>query len=78
LLVDHEPGVRVELYNLNGRGLARALTGDGRGAISDFEFFVANARDYRQFVSQRKAWIAALKRGENPFDRETLLALRDQ
>jgi hypothetical protein len=63
------------------RGLARALTGNRRGAIEDFQFFVARRKPDakgNKLVEQRRNWIAALKEGRNPFDRATLDAIRDQ
>ncbi|MBE9041051.1 hypothetical protein IQ235_09695 [Oscillatoriales cyanobacterium LEGE 11467] len=51
---------------IDSRGLARALSGDREGAISDFTTFVEGAQnDTRKF--QRQEWIDALKEGENPF-----------
>jgi WD40 repeat protein len=65
----------------DSRGLARALAGDHAGALEDFRAFVeamqADAA-YEDRVAERKAWIAALEAGQNPFDEETLLALREE
>jgi WD40 repeat protein len=75
----------VELEPENGechdaRGLARALTGDYRGAIEDFEFYIEWARDKRpeRLLSWRQEWIGELKAGRNPFDAATLEALRNE
>ena len=69
---------------IDSRGLARALTGDYAGAIEDFQFYIKWAEDTpRSFQSDedialRKAWIAALEAGQNPFDDTTLQAMREQ
>jgi tetratricopeptide (TPR) repeat protein len=65
----------------DSRGVNRALLGEVDGAIEDFEAFVAFYQDddpYKEYVSKRKAWIEALRTGENPFDEETLAALREE
>ena len=61
--------------------MALALTGDFDGAIADFEFYVAWAPSHNrlsEYIELRKAWIAALKAGKNPFDTATLEQLRNQ
>ena len=60
----------------DSRGLARALTGDYAGAVEDFRYFVAHWED-EELVAQRQAWIAELEADRNPFDEETLEALRN-
>jgi len=53
----------------------------GSKSEEDFEFAVAWAgqgNESEDFVAARKAWIAALKAGQNPFDEETLKALRSE
>jgi tetratricopeptide (TPR) repeat protein len=60
---------------LDSRGLARALTGDFKGAIEDFEIFVKSAGNAEK-KKQRKGWIEALKQGKNPFTPEELEKLR--
>lgn len=64
------------------RGLARALRGDTSGAIEDFGAYVAWVTqahgEYAAQAERREAWIEALQAGENPFDEETLAALRDE
>jgi tetratricopeptide (TPR) repeat protein len=68
----------------DSRGLARALTGDTKGAIEDFSFYVKELKKEKKseaselWIKQRTQWIAALKAGKNPFDAETLHAIRDQ
>lgn len=62
------------------RGLARALTGDPKGAIEDFRFAVEKADGPKKdaFVARRKAWIEALEAGRNPFDAATLRELDEE
>ena len=63
----------------DSRGLARALSGDYTGAVDDFEAFVAATKSddfYREIAEKRQRWIEALGAGLNPFDAETLNALR--
>jgi hypothetical protein len=65
----------------DSRGLARALTGDVAGAIADFEFAVAWARETgneEAFIDSREGWIAELRAGRDPFDEETLAQLRGE
>jgi regulator of sirC expression with transglutaminase-like and TPR domain len=82
-----EQAVRLDPENGNIRdrcGLARALTGDTKGAIEDFSFFVKKLKKEKKseanelHIKQRTQWILALKAGKNPFDAETLNAIRDQ
>lgn len=55
----------------DSRGIARVLTGDFEGAISDFEAYVAytSSEEYRTL---RQEWIDALRAGENPLTPEVL------
>ena len=66
---------------LDSRGLARALTGDIQGAIEDFQAF-ADYTDYPEELKyqqeQRRQWIEALKKGENPFTEKVLEELKNQ
>lgn len=66
LLSDGEPNYR------DSRGVARAITGDFKGAIEDFEAYVA-ANQGEPNGEQRQEWIDMLTAGENPFDNEALL-----
>jgi WD40 repeat protein len=71
--LDPSPGFR------DSRGLARALAGDTKGAVEDFQAFVDWSKENGQYDSmgkQREGWIAALKQGKNPFDQKTLDSLR--
>ncbi|MCP4351713.1 MAG: hypothetical protein GY795_40115, partial [Desulfobacterales bacterium] len=82
-----EQAVQKPNYYKNSRGIARALTGDIEGAIKDFESFsdlmettVALYSDDKkaelaEIVSRPKRWIDDLRKGENPFTPEEILAL---
>jgi WD40 repeat protein len=63
----------------DSRGVARALVGDRAGALEDFRTFVDLAR-YREVadevVAERRAWIRALEKGEDPITPEVMEALR--
>lgn len=51
------------------RGFARALLNDIEGAIDDFQFYVAWARQFPELSAKaggHKAWITALRAGVNP------------
>jgi hypothetical protein len=65
------------IYILDSRGLARALTGDISGAIADFKVYLEWAYD-EAAKAQRQEWIEALRRGENPFTPELLEELRGE
>ncbi|NET84225.1 MAG: hypothetical protein F6J94_20600 [Moorea sp. SIO1F2] len=60
---------------IDSRGLARALTGNRKGAIEDFEQFIKWTDD-EEDKAQRQGWVDALKNGENPFTKEVLESLR--
>jgi WD40 repeat protein/tetratricopeptide (TPR) repeat protein len=71
----------------DSRGIARALTGDRRGAIEDLKAFVVWARPSLQTrggynrkaqVSQREDWIRALLANEDPLTPDVIRALREQ
>lgn len=71
--LDPLPGFR------DSRGLARALAGDTKGAVEDFQTFVDWSKDNGQYDTlgkEREGWIASLKQGKNPFDQKTLDSLR--
>jgi regulator of sirC expression with transglutaminase-like and TPR domain len=64
-----------------GRGLARALTGNIAGAVEDFTVYLEWAPKHKQSkedISLRQQWTEALKAHRNPFDTETLQKLRRQ
>ena len=46
--------------NRDSRGLARALSGDTKGAIEDFQAYV-NSTDDAKLKSQRQSWIKAVR-----------------
>ena len=76
----------VELFPDNGiarqgRGLARALTGNFAGAVGDFSTYLKWAptnNQSEQDISLRQQWTEALKAHRNPFDAETLQKLRSE
>ncbi|MEM8639397.1 MAG: hypothetical protein AAGG51_11350 [Cyanobacteria bacterium P01_G01_bin.54] len=73
----------VELNPTDGqrrtsRGIARALTGDTEGAIADFQAYIDWQGSSESRKQQRRDWIAALKRGENPFTEAVLEELREE
>jgi hypothetical protein len=61
----------------DSRGVARALTGDAKGAIADFEAFVAETTSEEQ-RTQRQGWIDALRAGRNPLTPDLLESLRGE
>ena len=64
------------------RALVRALRGDTKGAIEDYEAYLEWARyqkyEYQSTIDQRRAWLSALKSGSNPFNEKVLRSLRDE
>ncbi len=71
------------------RGVARALIGDVKGAIQDFEMFMPRERgrylghpgsdqerERLDYISKVGGWIAVLQSGANPFTAEELKSLR--
>lgn len=76
----------VQMDETNGgirdsRGLARALSGDLRGAIEDFTYFIDWYSQYdpdSSDITLRREWIQALEAGNNPFDAATLEELRQE
>jgi WD40 repeat protein/tetratricopeptide (TPR) repeat protein len=71
-----EPG---NPHFMDSRGLARALSGKVHwpAAIEDFQAYVDQAEDPEP-KSQRQDWIAALRKGKNPFSPDVLKSLRSQ
>ncbi|WP_293071578.1 AAA-like domain-containing protein [Moorena sp. SIO4A5] len=59
------------------RGLARALTGDTPGAISDFQAYV-DWTDNDKWKAERQKWIDELRAGKNPFTEEVLKGLLEE
>jgi hypothetical protein len=76
------PELRDELRD--SRGLVRARLGEVQDAIQDFQAFVdaygddGALPDLATLVDKRKAWIAALQNGQDPFDPQTLRALESE
>ena len=76
-----ENAVRLEPDNgeyLDTRGLVRGLTGDIAGAIEDFQQVLDSGtlNESEAETQQRRDWLDALQRGENPFTPEVLERLR--
>ncbi len=61
----------------DSRGLARALTGDTKGAIDDFQAFTDSPYNVG-YKAKRQGWVEALQSGEDPFTQEVLEALRTE
>ncbi len=59
------------------RGVARALTGNTKGAIEDFQAFIATIQDQKR-KAQRQRWVNALRAGKNPFTPEDIKSLLNQ
>ena len=67
----------------DSRGLNRAIRGDFKGAIEDFEYFIAWAqtdqgKDQQNLIFDRMEWIDLLKEGKNPFDEAMLNNLKEE
>jgi WD40 repeat protein len=62
-------------YIRDSRGLARALTGNFKGAIEDFQVFIESTDDGDE-KKQRESWVKDLQAGKNPFTPEELEKLR--
>jgi len=62
--------------SLDSRGVARVQAGDLDGALQDLRAVVEAAELDEALLAQRRAWIAALERGDNPFTAELLAGLR--
>ncbi|MHC5674840.1 nSTAND1 domain-containing NTPase, partial [Nostoc sp.] len=60
----------------DSRGLARALTGDTQGAITDFEAYIAQPQD-KNSKAQRQRWVKDLRAGKNPFTDAEIKKLRN-
>ncbi|NET81205.1 MAG: hypothetical protein F6J94_04320 [Moorea sp. SIO1F2] len=64
-------------FHQGNRGLARALTGDTAGAISDFKAIVDSIDDNESKAELQK-WIDELRAGKNPFTEEVLKGLLEE
>jgi tetratricopeptide (TPR) repeat protein len=60
------------------RGLARALTGDTKGAIEDFEAYSRSDRAPQRLKDKRQQWVDALRKGQQPFTPQLLRELRSE
>ncbi|MDJ0718280.1 MAG: tetratricopeptide repeat protein [Prochloraceae cyanobacterium] len=58
----------------DSRGLARALTGNTKGAIEDFQAYIESEWYYNR-IAQRQRWIDALRANKNPFTDEEIKSL---
>jgi tetratricopeptide (TPR) repeat protein len=56
------------------RGVARAMIGDIKGAIEDFQEYIKIVKDAVK-KSQRQRWVDALRAGEDPFTDEEIKPL---
>ncbi|WP_424100153.1 AAA-like domain-containing protein [Moorena producens] len=65
-------------YYQGVRGLARALTGDTAGAISDFQAYVDSISDDHEWKAKVQKWIDELRAGKNPFTEEVLKGLLEE
>jgi hypothetical protein len=67
-------------YHYGSRGLAKALTGDYQNAVDDFriasEWWRKNNPEAGWHIKFDN-WIAGLEDGRNPFDKSTLIELRE-
>ena len=73
-----EEAVNLEPENgsfKRSRGVARALTGDYKGAAEDFEFFVKRTKDDKA-KSRNQGYVNDLKKCKNPFTPKRLEELR--
>jgi WD40 repeat protein len=61
----------------DSRGLAKALTGDTKGAIEDFEAFIKWSDDPLA-KAKRQGWIKDIRAGKNPFTPEELQKLQGE
>ncbi|MGK7946969.1 MAG: caspase family protein [Microcystaceae cyanobacterium] len=65
----------------DSRGLVRALTGDRKGAISDFQAFVQDENKDIEYRNTRQKWIEQLKAGDSIdsiFTKEVLEQLKQE
>ncbi|MBW4580621.1 MAG: hypothetical protein KME42_13740, partial [Tildeniella nuda ZEHNDER 1965/U140] len=61
----------------DSRGLARALTGNTKGAIEDFQAYITGTEN-QEHKKQRQRWIDALRAGKNPFTPAELKSLEGE
>ncbi|MEH2169167.1 MAG: hypothetical protein V7K41_21415, partial [Nostoc sp.] len=76
-----ERGVLLAPKDINikdSRGLARALTGNTKGAVEDFEAYIKSTDNANENKAQRQSWVNALNAGKNPFTPKELKKLRGE
>ena len=67
----------------DSRGLAHALLGNHEKAEDDFTKFLEwlgtqSSDTYERYGPRREKWVESLSKGENPFDKAELMALRNE
>lgn len=70
--------LKTQAYYRDSRGLALVKIGKKEKAIKDFQFFVDYSQANEKSISQRKAWIEVLEKGEDPFTDEVLESLKQE
>ena len=71
---------KTGLYR-DSRGLARALTGDYKGAVDDLTAYIAWALDNnnaKKLIGRHREWLEVLKTGRNPYNEAILKLLRKE
>ena len=79
----------AKFLSMDSRGLARALTGNTKGAIEDFQAFInmvaqvkpendAHKEWLEALKSRRQSWVDSLRADENPFTSDELERLRNE
>jgi WD40 repeat protein len=63
---------------VDSRGLARALTGDVKGAVEDFQSVIDSGALSPDQLEQRSKWIKSLNDGKDPFTPDELETLKSQ
>jgi tetratricopeptide (TPR) repeat protein len=76
LAAGRDPYTLVQIRDT--RGLARALTGDTKGAIEDFEAYISSDRAPQRMKDKRQQWVDALRKGQQPFTQQLLRELRSE
>ncbi|MEM8723345.1 MAG: hypothetical protein AAGE84_29350, partial [Cyanobacteria bacterium P01_G01_bin.39] len=76
--VELAPDAESKTVYLEGRGLARGLTGDIQGAIKDFQVFINSSESNQESLNKRKQWIESLSTGQNPFTDKVLEELKNE
>ena len=74
---EKEVALSSDANTRDSRGLARALTGNTKGAIDDFQVFIAQTSGNKPKL-QRQRWVKALSAGKNPFTPKELKSLANE